>query len=407
MLDYLYDDLGLRKQKAFKKHLQVCAKCSKELAAHEDTVSIFHGLPMEEPPEGIEVKMAAIAAIVDEEAERRERARARTPRYWRPALAAAAAAALVVTTVVYYLPRAASERMAARKSQVAWQGGEVSEQPKPAAALSKDGAFEGEKGARAYKAHKVDFGLGATSDSLGNEVSRSEIATEEYRGRDLKYSAPAMASPAPAAERPLARRELRSRTGEASAQLPADEEVVAGSISAPAKIAESQDVLSGAKEPAKQEPDIAAVEEAPKEQEAKDRAAKVELAEGNAYFDRLDYDQAATHYERVIDLEAQEELTAEARYRLGQSYQEMKQWEKAVAAYEEIIKNEPDSPELGEVYIAVGECYLAMGRTEDALHSFETVRDRFPALRELALEKIDLAVSQQKKTERANQPPPP
>ncbi len=55
------------------------------------------------------------------------------------------------------------------------------------------------------------------------------------------------------------------------------------------------------------------------------------------------------------------------------------------------------------MYLAVGECYLAMGKTEDAVRNFEIVRKKFPAKRELALQKISGAASIQEASEKANE----
>ena len=90
----------------------------------------------------------------------------------------------------------------------------------------------------------------------------------------------------------------------------------------------------------------------------------------------------------------------------GRTYQKANECEKAIPVYEAIPEDYPDLAEMADVYVALGECYLKVGRIEDALRSFEIVRDKFPAKRKLALERIDQVRSSRKAAEKANEPSP-
>ncbi len=131
----------------------------------------------------------------------------------------------------------------------------------------------------------------------------------------------------------------------------------------------------------------------------KSQEAQEQFNRGNTLFDKRDFTAAVASYQKVIALEPENALTAEALYKLGRSYQELKLFKQAVSVYNELILKHPGSPALGEVHLAVGECYLEMDRIDDALRHFEIARDRFPPQRETAQEMIDTAASQQEPPE--------
>ncbi|NQU08578.1 MAG: tetratricopeptide repeat protein [Candidatus Abyssubacteria bacterium] len=128
-----------------------------------------------------------------------------------------------------------------------------------------------------------------------------------------------------------------------------------------------------------------------------------EFARSNVDFDRREFNEAVMNYRDAVGMEADKQFSAKAMHRLGGTYQELDQCESAISVYEAVIEEHPDYPDLADVYLAVGECYLAMGKAEDAVRNFEIVSEKFPAKRELALQKISAAASMQETSEKTNE----
>lgn len=413
MLDYLYGELDQKRALALENHLGVCKRCSGEFEAHKATVSAFAKLPVEEPGDAVTARIMNRAKAEKEEA--RAARREWSAWYWRPALAAAAAAALVIVCVVYYLPTAGksgapSSEMAAMKRSPASMKREESAK----VALMKESVETAEsRKKRLYPDATVDApelraqsvpamkmpGTLETDAVLKEEARGPRPAlsgagvSEQYTEPDYVYSAPAEAAPRPTDDRLAADKSGEGMKARQNAYMMSrslsDEAATKDSVSSLGKLETPDREVGGESEKKLLEGF---------ERNAQIRVAQEELTMGNEYFSQHDFRQAAVNYQNVIELDPQGELVAEAKYRLAQTRQNLNQCEEAISLYNEVLEKYPGFPKRAEIYLAAGECYAALGDLEEALRNFEIVRDRVPEKREVAQEKIDLVIIQQRAT---------
>jgi tetratricopeptide (TPR) repeat protein len=163
-------------------------------------------------------------------------------------------------------------------------------------------------------------------------------------------------------------------------------------------VKKSQKVISEVEYTGKEEAELGGNGLPATQESALDKAHN-EYLDGNAYFKKEDYEQAALKYQMALELATEEKVAAVSAYQLGRSYQELEQFEQAITVYRDLVRKHPDFPGTVDVYLAIGECYLGMGDSENALRSFELVLDEFPDKREIAQEKINQTKAQQEPAE--------
>jgi len=428
MLDYLYGELKPRRRTVLERHLRTCTQCSEEFAAHKTTIATFAKVQPEEPPAGISRRIAALA---EEEIEQHKPSRVAYFRRWKPALAAAATAMLVIICFAYYLPQTSKyetterkavamrrapagfeesgDSMLAMKDSSAVESEEyLLEHREAGKAMPASGIYHGKKnGVDAYEASTDRIAESVSGAILENQVMRDELP---LGGVLPSTRAKSTYSAEPGRERLTLGPDDGELDVDASLPLepppaaPEGERIAASSVRSLSEATARQDVPADVKEKAAESP---SPEKSARFYQWKNERAQEALAEGNAYYESGDFRGAATSYQKAITLQPGEGLAAEARYRLGRSYQESGSCDKAVIVYKETLEKHPDSPALGDIHIALGECYFELGKMEEALHNFEIVRDRFPAMRELALQKIDMVTSQRTATGQSTEQVPP
>lgn len=400
MLEYLYGELSPRKRRSVEKHLRTCADCPKEIDSYKATVETFSKLRMEEPTADLTERISAIA---QRDVERHELLyMKRTRSYWKPALAAAAVSLVVVLSIVYYLPQAAKNKVDPQKLAAVKQGEEMSRFEGSGNALAKKEVAKADEEPRLRaKGAEVSEQMFRMAGKQGSK----EIAVKERPQSETKDSAPIVAESSPAsppAEDTLVRRESERGAPEALGMAAHDQEAAPPPSAPVGATAEPPKAVLAFQQPMKvKSADIAT----DKLEERKPTAstAQEEFLKANADFFNRDFSSAAAAYQKVIDLEPKGDRAVDARYRQGQSYQQLQVYEKALAAYEEIIRDHPDFYALGDVYLAAGDCYLALNREEDALRSFEIVRDQFPIMRDVAVQRIDRMLSQRGANEKSKE----
>jgi len=406
MLEYLYGELSPRKRRSIEKHLQTCADCPRELASYKTTVATFSKLQMEEPTRELTDRIAAIALRDIEQHELLHIKRSRS--YWKPALAAAATALVVIISIVYYLPQAEKSKMETQKLAAVRQGDEMLQSGGSGNALAKkEIARAKEDSGLQEKDAEVSSPL---TGSAGGKGLSARIDGKERLESEMKYSAPTVAESSPVASSPAEdariRNELRRDAPMAVGGTVSDQEV-AQNLSAPAGAAtEANKTALPSQQPMKAKSADMVTDKLSKAGKPSTPTAQEEFSKANADFYNSDFSSAVTAYQKVIDLEPKGDWAVEARYRQAQSYQQLHLYEKALTAYEEIIQNHPDFYALGDVYLAAGDCYLSLGREKDAVRNFEIVRDKFPVMRDVAVQRIDRALSQQAVSEKSNKSTP-
>ncbi len=91
-------------------------------------------------------------------------------------------------------------------------------------------------------------------------------------------------------------------------------------------------------------------------------------------------DSARTILTSVMNKEIDENLKAEALYALGEYYFEKEKYETAIDEYERVLELEVDDEWIREqTLIRIGECYKKMGQKDDALALYERVLESKPS----------------------------
>ncbi|RJP73108.1 MAG: hypothetical protein C4532_04885 [Candidatus Abyssobacteria bacterium SURF_17] len=398
ILDHVYGELKPRLQRALQKHLQQCSECSKELAAHQATVAAFSKLSIEEPPAELDRRILEHAKEADFRASRSVKA---TGWYWRPALAAAAVSVLVVT-VVYYMPRVRDSRMTMQESPAVTAMKEPAEREEALSAGVKGDAIGGER-PRVAAPSALENEVGLMDERRDAAKPSSQIHEEDYREQKLMYAAPSASGEASSIGRISPDVTARESASSPAPELPLAKETFARSAPLQEKDEAQQNIVAGAR---LQEGLVGMeLEKAAGDWDSKQKKAQEQPAKKAVFSEELDCESAAGDYEEALKLEPPSEHAPETLYRLGQCYQLSGEWEKALSVYEQIIQDYADFAAVGEAHLAAGDCLLALGKTSDALHYYETARDSYPAVRDVANEKIEATLMQQEEPAAETQPP--
>ncbi len=385
MLDYLYGELSPRKRRSVEKHLQTCADCPRELASYKATAATFRKLQMEEPTAELSERISAIALRDIEQYELLHTKRRRP--YWKPALAAAAAALVVVVSIVYYLPQAAKSKMETQKLAAVKQGDEISQSGGSGGLLAKKEVARGDSAL-----FDKDAEVSVNAIHIAGGKGSGEIAGKERLQSEMKYSAPTVAELPPVsapAERTSAPGESGENAPEGLGAAAREQEAVPAPSAPAGAIAEAPKAVFALKQPMKAKSADVATDRLSEAAKPPMPTAQEEFSKANEDFYKRDFSSAVSTYQKVIDLKPKGDIAIEAKYRQGQSYQELHLYGKALAAYDEIMRDHPNFYAMGDIYLAAGDCYVELGRKEDALRSYEVVRDQFPVMREVAVQRID------------------
>ncbi|RJP17145.1 MAG: hypothetical protein C4520_17355 [Candidatus Abyssobacteria bacterium SURF_5] len=368
MLDSLYAVLAPRQQRALEKHLASCPACSKEFAEQKNVISVFRDVDFEKPS-------AALNEIVRQMAVRELEQEAlfagrRSVTYWKPALASAAAALLVIVGVVYYLPQAQKEQTIA--------------QYPPAESVA---------------APKADF-TGA-ADGFKLKEDKMDVARDVRLESQLQPEAPVSAGIAPEKRKDLAPMHLalestdelsgaETTSGANASNFRTREE---GLLDSRPEV-EIDSLRRTQKGEKLQKTNVASPSLAPDSATlGEETAGKKSLSNGDRHPVSLKYHEATESYQDAVRFAPAPKATVDAQFRLGQSYQAEKEYDRALVEYKSIMEKHPEYSSLGFVYLAAGDSYLALGRAAEAIQMYETVRDRFPELRAVALERLSSATA--------------
>lgn len=116
------------------------------------------------------------------------------------------------------------------------------------------------------------------------------------------------------------------------------------------------------------------------------KSAATYFQEGENYFDKGLYDEAAKAWEKVRDSYYSPELNVLAEMKIAEAYYQAGRYVEAATAYEDFIKQHPDHERTEEALYQLGMSYyhqiLSADRdqtaTRNALVTFETLIKRFP-----------------------------
>jgi outer membrane protein assembly factor BamD len=119
----------------------------------------------------------------------------------------------------------------------------------------------------------------------------------------------------------------------------------------------------------------------------KDEKTAEQLAEeGNTYFEKKNYKDAITSYERLTDWYPFSVHAKEAELRIADSHYYLEEYEQAIAAYNEFSQLHPSDPKIPYVLYQIGRCYYDQLEQPDrdqtpavnAIDAFRNLTMQFP-----------------------------
>lgn len=94
-------------------------------------------------------------------------------------------------------------------------------------------------------------------------------------------------------------------------------------------------------------------------------SASDHAAQGNAYYDQGQFEEAVAEFEEALQLDPDD---AETHYNLGLAYEALGKIDEAIAEYQEAIRLDPD---LAEAHNGLGNAYSDQGRLDEAIAEYE------------------------------------
>jgi outer membrane protein assembly factor BamD len=119
----------------------------------------------------------------------------------------------------------------------------------------------------------------------------------------------------------------------------------------------------------------------------KDEKTAEQLAEeGNTYFEKKNYKDAITSYERLTDWYPFSVHAKEAELRIADAHYYLEEYEQAIAAYNEYSQLHPSDPKIPYVLYQIGRCYYDQLEQPDrdqspainAIDAFRNLKMQFP-----------------------------
>jgi outer membrane protein assembly factor BamD len=121
------------------------------------------------------------------------------------------------------------------------------------------------------------------------------------------------------------------------------------------------------------------------------RPAEAWLKDGLTQYAEEEYKDAAKSFENAIKEAETPEIAAKAQLYLGNSYYQMEKFEEAIPSYEEYLSIYSDSPDAPEAIYKLGMCYYNQLKpidkdqtfTIEALKNFKLLKDKYPGYAKL------------------------
>ncbi len=110
-------------------------------------------------------------------------------------------------------------------------------------------------------------------------------------------------------------------------------------------------------------------------------AIKAELALGNYYVEKKQYDSAIKHLlkcAKAVEAMENSDIEAESLYKLGICYFNQNQFNQAFAQLRQVVNKFPGSVFANEAYYYIGMCHFKLGRWNQAVDSLERVGTSIP-----------------------------